>query len=329
MYSVDNELSPDKVPFFTKNKLIWVCSKGHKFTAIPRNLLSRKTVCDLCRSSDEGLNLKEYCISKGKDKLLSMYLESNICSPDEINADSKEIVKWRCENGHEFSASPSVMIKRVRLCLLCNKSNVSSFVDYCKSNGKEFLLSMYCVDNDIPVEKLSASDKRLFKWKCEQGHISTASVYDMRRRNRYFCPKCKSSIAEMYPQYAKYWDEDENKVSAKDVPATYIASHCYHWKCPNGHKWSRKIQMDIPEERFCPICYKKSRLLINAYPEVAKIWDRQQNKAELSEITIGNSSLKVYWKCSECGKIFCKTVKRQIPYGSLCSDCFAKHKKGK
>lgn len=327
MYSEHNDKTAAEIPFFTKEKVKWRCARGHIFDAIPRNLIGRKYLCEYCKRLEANMNLKEYCEAYGKKKLLDMYSTQNELKAEKISAVSQKVVLWVCEKGHEFRESPAVMIKRVRLCLQCRTA--ISFIDYCQANGKSELLGMYSKENAIPIENLSASDRRIVSWRCKNGHLTMASVYDMRRRKKYLCQWCKGSIAETYPQYEKYWDEKANGVSSRDVPATYLFSHYYHWVCAKGHKWVRRLQSIIPEDRFCPVCNKQGRLLIYAYPEIASAWDIEHNDADISLVTIGNSKLNACWICSQCGKKFNRTVRRQIRYGSLCTECYAKSKRKK
>jgi len=94
--------------------LNWICSEGHEFKALPRNV-QRGHWCPSCARNAPGNLYEARAIAeeRGGKCLSTLYLNSQ--SP----------LKWRCAKGHEWFARPRA-VKSGDWCLRCYRERRSS-----------------------------------------------------------------------------------------------------------------------------------------------------------------------------------------------------------
>ena len=89
-------------------ELHWECAKGHKWWAMPNNIISNNTWCPIC-AGNVRLTIEEMqdiAESRGGRCLSKKY----------INVQTK--LKWQCSKGHRWQATPS-NIKSGTWCPTC------------------------------------------------------------------------------------------------------------------------------------------------------------------------------------------------------------------
>lgn len=96
-----------------KTKLQWQCSEGHKWSAMPSLVKHHNSWCPVCAG-----NIKKTIFEVRK---LAQSLGGKLLSKIYIN--SKEKLKWQCEEGHIFYKSYSHVAHRGQWCSQCRKSN--------------------------------------------------------------------------------------------------------------------------------------------------------------------------------------------------------------
>jgi hypothetical protein len=92
------------------SKVEWQCNKGHTWSATPQSVLGAKNWCPECGKdrNDERIKslrpaqldaMKKLAIERGGECLSSEYLKQ------------KSPLRWRCANGHEWSANPDSILQ--------------------------------------------------------------------------------------------------------------------------------------------------------------------------------------------------------------------------
>ena len=229
--------------------------------------------------------------------------------PKILTLGSGQKVWWKCNHGHEWSAS------------IINRSKIGSNCPYC--SGKKLILG----ENDLetsnpklasewhptrnhgltPREVLPGSHIKVW-WKCSEGHEWQADI-----KSRTFgngCPYCsgryavkgENDLQTLNPTLANEWDYERNDgLTPRDVLPN--SGQKVWWKCSKGHEWKASIA-HRNKGRGCPYCagqkvIKGENDLQTVNPTLAKEWHYEKNNGLTPEDVMPNSGKKVWWKCSK------------------------------
>lgn len=167
-----------------KSKLEWECSKGHRWFAIPLNVLFENSWCPFCsQNAKYSIELAKSLAEERGGKCLSNKYK---------NVDTH--MKWECEEGHmkptiiaeigiNFNDDMNVMHNMIRDCAIAG-------ADYCKvqlyspealfgKNGEDPNEEIY---NGVIGSELNKENvKQIMGWCREEGIGFTASVFDFER----------------------------------------------------------------------------------------------------------------------------------------------------
>ena len=230
-------------------------------------------------------------------------------SPSQLTIGSGQKVWWKCNQGHEWSAS------------IINRSKIGSNCPYC--SGKKPILG----ENDLetsnpklasewhptcnhgltPREVLPGSHIKVW-WKCSEGHEWQARIIERNRGNS--CPYCsgryavkgENDLQTVNPTLAKEWNHDKNNgLTPTDVLPN--SGKKVWWKCSKEHEWQATIS-GRNRGHGCPYC--AGQKVISGYndlqtlnPTLAKEWHYEKNNGLTPEDVMPNSGKKVWWKCSK------------------------------
>lgn len=91
-------------------------------------------------------------------------------------------LKWKCKNGHEFSALYWIVKAGQHSCIYCkkeseNKEKLNKLIQVAESRGGKCLSQAY-TNNKTPL-----------LWECQCGHQWPASPQDITNKQSW-CPKC-------------------------------------------------------------------------------------------------------------------------------------------
>ena len=148
----------------------WQCHEGHTWSARPDNVLRSKTWCPVCAGKaplDLG-RLQEHAARRGGECLATEY----------VNNRSK--VKWKCQHGHTWQATPNMILNRGRWCPHCRRIGLPRLRAHAASLGGRCLAKSY----------QNAHEKLL--WECKEGHRWKASAHSVMNGNTW-CPQCAAS----------------------------------------------------------------------------------------------------------------------------------------
>ena len=101
-WSPDNELSPSDVTYGSNTKVLWICNKGHVWSATVKNRVVCGSNCPYCehRAVLEGFNDLQSLFPE----VAATWSPNNQLKPSEVTSKSNAEVLWLCEYGHEWSA---------------------------------------------------------------------------------------------------------------------------------------------------------------------------------------------------------------------------------
>ena len=227
-------------------KLQWRCANGHEWEAQPASV-KQGTWCAAC-SGKLKLNLEslqELARERCGELISTEYLRCH--AP----------LLWRCEEGHQWSASAS-KIKSGRWCPNCAGKaplTIEEMQELARTRGGECLSKRY-VNGRVPL-----------KWRCAQGHEWHAEPLTVKpsgyQERGTWCPVCAIQ--------PKYTLEDMQAMAAsrggKCLSQAYLNSETpMLWRCAKGHTWEavpNTIRAYSPKTKgcWCPECAHEKRKL--------------------------------------------------------------------
>ncbi len=164
-------------------KLLWECSKGHKWEAIPYNIVSGRNWCPVCRKkyiatdNPSGYTIKDMqniATQKGGKCLSKKYLGSHYK------------LTWRCKVGHEWESRPTTILSGgwCPICSIEKRANSSR-----KYSIKDFKIIAEERHGECLSTEFTNSDLKL-RWRCNKGHEWEASGRAI--INGQWCPMCRT-----------------------------------------------------------------------------------------------------------------------------------------
>ena len=95
-------LTPDNITYGSNKRVWWKGSCGHEWQASVK-ARSKGEGCPICSGARvvEGIN----DLATVKPKLSLEWSEKNTIKPTEVTAGSHKKVIWKCEHGHEWTAT--------------------------------------------------------------------------------------------------------------------------------------------------------------------------------------------------------------------------------
>ena len=256
--------------------------------------------------------------------------EKNIpLTPSDVTIGSSKKVWWRCEKGHNWQ---SVIANRVRWsgCPFCSGRKVCQ--DNCLKTKYPSLVEEWDYEKNMPLtpnDVMPGSSKKAW-WRCKKGHSWESSIAS--RVKGSGCPIClnrqclpgDNDLETIFPDIAKEWDNEKNSLAPNCV--TPGSSKKVWWRCEKGHSWQAPVNART-KGSGCPYCQGFYVTIENSlekcYPDLAKLWDYEENFPKKPSEVAKSSSCKVAWKC-ENGHQWEARISDLTSKGILCPYCSGK-----
>ena len=114
-------LTPDNITYGSNKRVWWKGSCGHEWQASVK-ARSKGEGCPICSGARvvEGIN----DLATVKPKLSLEWSEKNTIKPTEVTAGSHKKVIWKCEHGHEWTATVKSRTINKTGCPYCSHNKV-------------------------------------------------------------------------------------------------------------------------------------------------------------------------------------------------------------
>ena len=182
--------TPKSMIASTHKMLWWKCDLGHSWRSTGNTRISQGTGCPVCSGKQvlEGFNdlaTRYPELSKQWHPTLNGYLK-----PEHVSGGSHKKVWWKCDQGHDFSAS---LVNRAALasnCRICVNQEVLAGYNDLASQWPELLSEWdYEKNKTTPPDSVIARSEIKYWWICDQGHSWRVSP-GVRIRVGTGCPTC-------------------------------------------------------------------------------------------------------------------------------------------
>lgn len=181
-------LEPEMITKGSYKKVWWQCKHGHEWqaTASSRNNGSN---CPYCSGHKTLSGLNDLATTH-PDIASQWHPDKNgDLTPEMVSAGSAKKVWWKCEHGHEWSATISSRAKGAG-CPYCSGRRpipgVTDLATTCPDIAAEW---NYAMNGELTPEMVSAGSNKIVWWRCKAGHDWQQSIY-YRCLKKTTCPIC-------------------------------------------------------------------------------------------------------------------------------------------
>lgn len=266
-------------------------------------------------------------------------LKNGALRANDYRATAKDLIWWRCDQGHEYQAS---IYSRVRSggCKVCHRAKhveASRLTKLAKSKSfaeaSPLLVAQWDTERngDLRPDNVSFKSKKMIWWKCNEGH-SWQSTPGRRTRGDG-CPECykqnqgdmirrsrakrgRGTLASVYPSIAAEWDYELNSYKPSEIaPKSGLKAH---WRCKLGHRWQATVTNRTHNKSGCPDCNPQtSRVEIYILCELREIfsdvdWRKKFDGVEcdiyVDQYSLGIEVDGAYWHKDKLTKDQTKTA---------------------
>ena len=311
-YELNGTIKPENFTSGSGKKVWWKCKKSKKHTYLAPihdrtgnkirgcPYCAGKRVCD-----DNSLAAKFPTLSR------EWHPTKNYGkSPHDYTSGSSKKVWWKCERGHEFSAT------------ICNRTNEKqpTGCPYCSGHkiGKDNNLGVKfpliaaewhpTKNNDTTPYMVPPAAPVKYWWLCPQKHSYQATIGNRTNEKQPTgCPYCANrkvgrdnSLLFKFPKIAQLWHPSKNKNLGPGnvVPGSY--SNVW-WKCRKGHVFNVVVNDMVKRGGKCLYCTDKlvsrDNNLSFKFPHLGREWHTTKNKEGNPGKIIASKNIKGWWKC--------------------------------
>ena len=326
---------PQSMPLSSKQKVYWVCSEGHVWSASVANRYYQGSGCPICARTLRANSRRASAVKANgslKDNCPEIAAEwhptkNGEMTPEHISAGSSDRFWWKCKKcGREWQTSIANR-KKGTSCPVCSKieggkrhrENTIKLQGSLKDNNPEIAAEWHPTKNGemVPEEFASGSPRKVW-WLCKECGTEWETKILYRTRG-HGCPNCSkekfaesyrknrlrkiASLAEKFPKVAEEWHPTKNG-SLKPEDFTFGSSKVVWWKCANGHEWECAIAARTSGNIGCSICGGRVvdrgvTDLATTHPEIAAEWHPTKNgKLKPDDFKIGSDKI-VWWMCAK------------------------------
>ena len=260
------------------------------------------------------------------------YERNSGITPEMVNATTSQKFWWKCNQGHSYQASPNNKLRLSQGCPYCsNHKLLFGFNDLATRYPSIAAEWDEELNSPTKASDVMPGSTQKYWWKCPAGH-SYYSSPNIRTSNKQGCPICGNhkvltgfnDFLTKNPITAEKWDYEKNGDLQPNsiLPGSGIE---VWWKCPEGHRWKKKIREQIKHD-FCPLCSGKIIVpgvndLLTLYPDLAKEWNVEKNGGQAPINILPSSTKKAWWVCNKCKTEWQAPIHLRVLYGHGCPKC--------
>ena len=289
--NAQNGFAPETTSLSSKQKVYWICSEGHEWSASVLSRSNKGSGCPKCAIAARAKVRREATITAQgslEDRFPEIASEwhptkNGELHPNQFAAGSNDKVWWQCKQcGKEWRTGIGARTRGTG-CPSCSKlEGGKKHREYTirtqgslKDNYPEIALEWHPTKNGemLPEQYASGSSEKVW-WLCKECGTEWETKISNRTRG-HGCPSCKNekfaasyrkkvlanadSFADMFPQMAAEWHPTKNS----DLDPWLISeksNHKFWWKCSEGHEWRTSVKERVGHKTGCPYCYQERRI---------------------------------------------------------------------
>ena len=248
--------------------LEWECSKGHRWMAMPSNILHNKTWCPVCTKSKSVIGqMQELAESKDGTCLSTTYQGANY-----------KLI-WQCSRGHRFNLKPS-SVKEGSWCIQCRQEPMlHELKDLAQERGGRLISKKY-KNSRSPLE-----------WECAKGHQWKSKASTV-KHSKTWCPTCAGKTKPSMEQLQELVESRGGKCLSTKYHNSLTK---LKWQCSRGHRFELKPSA-IKNGHWCSQCSREA-LKEKDLTELKKL--ARSRGGKLLSTKYLNNYTPLEWECSK------------------------------
>lgn len=321
-YDKNLGIDPEHLLPSSNKKVWWKCKQcGGSWQSMLRQRTVVKQGCPFCAHIKPIDNINDFQ-TLYPDLMKDWDFTKNIKNPNEYTAHSGKKVWWKCHHcGHEWQSTIHNRTTNKRNCPSCTMRTTSfgeqalfyyvkkifpDAVNRYRIHNIELDVFIPSINTGIEFDGLywhNTKDSILREEKkyyiCKQHNIKLIRVRDSNARFSYNSCDYSMQIENLHE------NNQLNSIIRLLLKELDPASN--HWTRRNPYQlWSRvDAQIDVDKDRFEILNNKflteKHNSFIYKHPEVFQDWNYERNQSFNPQAFTSHSTMKVWWKCHDCG----------------------------
>ena len=205
-------LTPRDVAKYSKQKIWWICEKGHKWQAV---LCSRSsgTGCPVCAGKAVLPGTNDLASQKPHIAAQWHPTKNGTLKPDQVTPASNREVWWLCEKGHEYCARVIHRVQHGSDCpYCCNKKVLAGYNDLATAAPQLAAQWHPDLNGEITPQMVTAGSKNKAWWICEEGHVWETVINNRAGKLKHGCPVCAGRLkVKSVERYTRIMAEQKAK----------------------------------------------------------------------------------------------------------------------
>lgn len=238
--------------------------------------------------------------------------EKNIVNPEEEAYSSNDKYWLKCSKGHSYPRRLSNWHLECPECKIIRKSIAF----------KKYIMDFLDPEENkhIDIYHTFSYERIMVHWRCKKCGYSWDSF--LRSRTTDKCPCCELGVvikkgindcATVIPLLKEELDEELNKLDILEHIGIADKKQKINWKCRKcGYKWPSTVfartrgKTKTKQLNDCPVCghAKRSVTFDIQYPILEKMFDKEMNHMNLSDVNGTDYGNSFYWQCPKHGSFF-------------------------
>lgn len=259
-------LTPRQVSYGSRQKIWWLCSKGHAWQAAVYTR-TKGSGCPYCAGKQAWPGENDLA-SQRPDLLAQWHPTKNLpMTPERVTVGSHFKAWWVCPKGHAWQAKVYSRACGGAGCPVCAGKLVVAGENDLESQFPAIAAQWHPEKNGtlLPSAVSPYSNRRVW-WRDKLGHVWQASVA-ARTQHGSGCPYCSgktalpgfNDLATLAPEVAAQWHPTLNGTLTPDQ-VTAGSHRTAWWECPSGHIWKAIVYSRAgPQKCGCPVCAGRVR----------------------------------------------------------------------
>ena len=200
----NGSLTPRQVSYGSRQKIWWLCPKGHAWQAKVYSRACGGAGCPVCAGK---------LVVAGENDLESQFPaiaaqwhpeKNGTLLPSAVSPYSNRRVWWRDELGHVWQATVSARTQHGSGCPYCSgKTALPGFNDLATLAPEVAAQWHPTLNGTLTPDQVTAGSHRTAWWECPSGHIWKAIVYSRAGPQKCGCPVCAGRVRP--ERQERYW----------------------------------------------------------------------------------------------------------------------------
>ncbi len=213
----------------SKTRYIWICTKGHNYTATPQQLV-RGNGCGVCAGYQIVIGVNDLKTKAPKIASEWNYKLNDGLEPTGVTVGSGKIVWWTCPFGHDYDMRIDNRYFLNRQCSVCANwkvvVGVNDLVTVAPLVAEQW---DYVKNGDLKPTEVTGESTSKAWWLCEEGH-SFFSQINWRANRNVGCSKCAKSGFDQSSPATFYFIENSAQFARKVGIANQTSNRLSLWQ---------------------------------------------------------------------------------------------------